>query len=106
MAGNGEERLEPLGEQGWQFLKGAKRYIEEVNYGFGAFMLHQATESCLIGIIWVLSGYQISSYNLSRILRFTLLFTGEIADVLELEKTEQAKLLEHTCFWIFGRVVA
>jgi HEPN domain-containing protein len=80
------------GKQGLLFLKGAKRYIEDGYYGLGAFMLHQAAESCLIGIVRALSGYQTSSHNLSRMLRLTLLYTDEIIDVLELEKTEEAKL--------------
>ena len=80
------------GKQGLQFLKGAKRYMEDGNYGLGAFMLNQAAESCLIGIVRVLSGYRTSSHNLSRMLRFTVLFTDEIIDVLELEKPEEVKL--------------
>ncbi|MCO5950589.1 HEPN domain-containing protein [Mucilaginibacter flavidus] len=80
------------GRQGLQFLKGAKRYVEEEQYGIAVFMLHQAAESCLIGIIRVLSGYRTSSHNLSRMLRLTLLYTDEIMDVLELEKPEEAKL--------------
>ncbi|MCO5948019.1 HEPN domain-containing protein [Mucilaginibacter flavidus] len=80
------------GKQGLQFLKGAKRFMEDEHYGIAAFMLHQAAESCLIGIVRVLSGYRTSSHNLMRMLRFTLLFTDEIMDVLELEKTEEAKL--------------
>ncbi len=80
------------GKQGLQFLKGAKRYVEEGNYGLGAFMLHQAAESGLIGIVRVLSGYRTSSHNIMRTLRLTLLYTDEIMDVLELEKPEEAKL--------------
>lgn len=83
---------ERWGKQGLQFSKGAKRYVEEENFGLAVFMLNQAAESCLIGMIRVLSGYKPSSHNLSRMLKFTLLFTDEIVNVLDLEKTEEAQL--------------
>lgn len=79
------------GEQGLGFLKAAKLAAENENFNLAVFMLHQAAESSIIGIVRVLSGCRFSTHNLARMLKFTLLFTDTIVDVLELEDTENAR---------------
>ncbi|RKR81820.1 HEPN domain-containing protein [Mucilaginibacter gracilis] len=85
---------ERWGTQGKAFFQGAKRYIEEENYTLGIFLLHQAAESTLIGLIRVLMGYRISAHNLSRMLRTTLLFTDALQDIFELGSDEGQRLFK------------
>lgn len=79
------------GEQGLGFLKAAKLATESEDFNLAVFMLHQAAESSLIGIIRVLSGCRFSTHNLARMLKFTLLFSDAILNVLELENPENAQ---------------
>jgi len=85
---------ERWGSQGKAFFQGAKRYIEDEDYTLGIFLLHQAAESTLIGLIRVLMGYRISAHNLSRMLRTTLLFTDVLQDVFELGNEEGQRLFK------------
>jgi HEPN domain-containing protein len=83
---------ERWGKQGRDFLQGAAHYIEEENYKLAIFMLHQAAESTLIGVIKVLFGYRQSAHNLSKLLKLTLLFTDELMAVFELHDPDRAKV--------------
>jgi HEPN domain-containing protein len=78
------------GGQAQEFLKGAKRYYQDGNHKLAAFLLHQAVESALSGVIRAAMGYRIAIHNLSRMLRLTLLFTEELLAVFELH-TEEGK---------------
>ncbi|MDR6942959.1 hypothetical protein [Mucilaginibacter pocheonensis] len=51
------------GRQGQEFLKGARFYMNNNNDQLAVFILHQAVESSLIGIIKVLCGYKPSVHN-------------------------------------------
>jgi HEPN domain-containing protein len=83
---------ERWGKQGRDFLKGAAHYIKEENYKLAIFMLHQAAESTLIGVIKVLFGYRQSVHNLSKLLRLTLLFTDELMAVFQLHDPDRAEV--------------
>jgi len=76
------------GEQGKGFLNGAEHYINEENYPLALFLLHQAAESSLIGIIRAVIGYRITAHNLYKLARLTLLFTDDIQNALELTTPE------------------
>jgi hypothetical protein len=52
---------ERWGKQGRDFLLGAGHYIKNDNYKLALFLLHQATESTLIGFIKVVFGYRQSA---------------------------------------------
>lgn len=80
------------GMQGKEFMKGAIRYIEDNNYTLALFSLHQATESSLIGIIHAITGYRLTTHNLPRMIKITLLFTDEIKRSLQLNTTEGLQL--------------
>jgi HEPN domain-containing protein len=80
------------GTQGKEFLKGAQQYFNDSNLSLAVFMLHQAVESSLIGIIKVLSAYRLSSHNLMRMFRITLLYTDEIMAVMDLDKKDANRL--------------
>ncbi|GAA4321043.1 hypothetical protein GCM10023149_20640 [Mucilaginibacter gynuensis] len=73
------------GKQAQAFLKTAGHCICDENYGLAIFLLHQAAESGLIAITKILSGYRFTVHNISRMLRFTLLFTEDIRNVFELD---------------------
>ncbi|UEG53367.1 HEPN domain-containing protein [Mucilaginibacter daejeonensis] len=76
------------GKQGKDLLRGAKFYLKIGNYRLAAFSLHKATEMLLKGIIHSVTGYRIQMHNLSRLLRFTLLFTTALKEVFELNTRE------------------
>jgi hypothetical protein len=83
---------ERWGLQGKSFFKGAKFYIAQGDYTLAVFLLHQAAESTLIGLIKAVLGYRMSAHNLSRMLRLTLLFTEELKNVFELNTTEGSQM--------------
>lgn len=76
------------GGQAQEFLKGAKRYYQDGNHKLAAFLLHQAVESALSGVLRAAMGYRIAIHNLSRMLRLTLLFTEDLLAVFELNTEE------------------
>jgi HEPN domain-containing protein len=80
------------GLQGRQFFEGAKRYREDENYILALFLLHQAAESTLLGIIKAILGYYPHVHDLSRMLKITMLFTGGLNDVFQLETELGARI--------------
>ena len=83
---------ERWGKQGNEFLKGVEIYRADENYRLAAFLLHQAVESILKGIIQAVLGYRVQMHNLSRLLRLTLLFTDDLIKVFELDTEEGVQL--------------
>ncbi|MEO7880309.1 HEPN domain-containing protein [Mucilaginibacter sp.] len=75
-----------------EFFSGAERYLEDGNARLALFLLHQATETSLIGVLQVLLGYRQSVHNLFRLIKLTLLFTDEFKDVFEMGNEEGYKL--------------
>jgi HEPN domain-containing protein len=87
-----EMSWERWGDQGKGFLNGAVHYINEGNYALALFLLHQAAESSLIGIIRAVIGYRITAHNLYKLVRLTLLFTDDIQNALQLTVPENIRL--------------
>jgi HEPN domain-containing protein len=83
---------ERWGAQGNEFLRGAELYRADNNYRLAAFLLHQAVEGILKGIIQAILGYRVQMHNLSRLLRLTLLFTDDLIKVFELDTEEGIQL--------------
>jgi HEPN domain-containing protein len=79
---------ERWGTQARGFQLGAETYLGDENYSLAAFMVHQAIESTFIAAINMELGYRLSSHNLSRMLKLTLLFTENFRDVFELNTNE------------------
>jgi HEPN domain-containing protein len=75
---------------GKEFFQGAKRYLEEGNNKLALFLLHQAAEHTLIGVLQILFGYRQSVHSLSKLLSLTLLFTEDLVVIFSLD-TEQGK---------------
>ncbi|WP_372976103.1 HEPN domain-containing protein [Mucilaginibacter sp.] len=75
-----------------EFFHGAERYMEEGNARLSLFLLHQATEHALIGLLQVMFGYRQPSHNLFRLIKLTLLFTDEFSDIFQLDTDEGLKL--------------
>lgn len=69
---------ERWGKLGKDFYLGAEHYLEKRNYKLAIFMLHQAAECTLIGVINVLTGYRQSVHNLKKLLQLTLLSTNDL----------------------------
>jgi HEPN domain-containing protein len=71
-----------------EFFHGAERYMEEGNVRLALFLLHQATEHALTGLLQVMFGYRQSVHNLFKLIKLTLLFTDEFRDIFEIETKE------------------
>jgi len=80
------------GIMGKEFFHGAERYMQEGNARLALFLLHQATEHVLIGLLQVMFGYRHSVHNLFKLIKLTLLFTDEFRDIFELETKEGLKI--------------
>ncbi|HEY2582284.1 MAG TPA: HEPN domain-containing protein [Mucilaginibacter sp.] len=83
---------ERWGVQGNDFLKGAEFYRPGNNLRLAAFLLHQAVEGTLKGIIQAILGYRVQTHNLSRLLSLTLLFTDDLKKVFKLDTEEGFEL--------------
>lgn len=86
------EHWERWGKMGRDFFGGARYYIEKENYKLGIFMLHQAAECTLIGLIKVIFGYRQSVHSLTKLLKLTLLFTDELMDIFEFHDKHWAQV--------------
>lgn len=75
-----------------EFLKGAERYLLDGNPRLALFLLHQATERALIGILQTVLGYRQSVHNLFKLIKLTLLFTDDIANIFRIQTEEGLKL--------------
>ncbi|TSD66315.1 HEPN domain-containing protein [Inquilinus sp. KBS0705] len=83
---------ERWGKLGYDFFGGAVYYIEKKNYQLGIFMLHQAAECTLIGLIKVIFGYRQSVHSLTRLLKLTLLFTDELMEIFDPQDSDKSKV--------------
>ena len=75
-----------------EFFRGAERYLEDGNARLALFLLHQATEHALIGLLQVMFGYRQSVHNLFKLIKLTLRFTDEFRDIFEMETKEGLKV--------------
>jgi len=75
-----------------EFFHGAERYMQEGNARLALFLLHQATEHALIGLLQVMFGYRQSIHNLFKLIKLTLLFTDEFRNIFEMETKEGLKI--------------
>lgn len=80
------------GGQGREFLDAAWHCIQEKTNSNTLFLLHQAMESTLSAIIRVVLGYRLTAHNLSRMLRFTLLFTDDLISTFDYSSESEVKL--------------
>lgn len=80
------------GRQGKEFLDAALHCYDEGNYNLSVFLLHQSVESTLSAIIRVNLGYRLSSHNVSRMFRLTLIFTDDLKNVFDISSADGAQL--------------
>jgi HEPN domain-containing protein len=80
------------GRQGKEFLNAAVHCYDEGNYNLSVFLLHQSVESTLSAIIRVNLGYRLSSHNLSRMIRLTLIFTDDLKNIFDFSSADGAQL--------------
>ncbi len=79
-------------KQGKDFLNGAEFYLQSGAVNAALFCLQQCTECMLVAIIRAVLGYRINNHNLSTLLRITLMFTGDLASVFNLDNIEDMEL--------------
>lgn len=75
-----------------EFFKGAERYLLDGNPRLALFLLHQAIERALIGVLQTIFGYRQSVHNLFKLIKLTLLFTDEFADIFQIKTEDGLKL--------------
>jgi len=75
-----------------EFFKGAERYLLDGNPRLALFLLHQATERALIGVLQTVFGYRQSVHNLFKLIKLTLLFTDDFANIFRIQTEDGLKL--------------
>jgi hypothetical protein len=80
--------------QGKDFLSGAAYYLGIKAYNAALFSLHQCAECLLIAVIRAVLGYRVNNHNLSRLLKITEMFTGDLAEIFNLTDKEDAALFD------------
>lgn len=78
--------------KGREFLAGAELFRIRNQYKMSAFMLHQAAEHCLNGLIKAGTGFHAYTHNLDRLIRYGSLVCYQLQDIFP-RKTEQDKKL-------------
>jgi HEPN domain-containing protein len=78
--------------QGLEFLKGAEYYLTIGANNAALFSLSQTAECLLVAIIRFVTGYEINTHNLERLLKLTQMFTGDISAVFGLDSEDNKKL--------------
>lgn len=78
--------------KGREFLAGSELFRIRNQYRLSAFMLHQAAEHCLHGLIKAGTGFHAYTHNLDRLIRYGSLVCYQLPDILP-RKTEQDKKL-------------
>lgn len=75
-----------------EFFKGAERYLLDGNPRLALFLLHQATEHALIGVLQTVFGYRQSIHNLYKLIKLTLLFTDDFGNIFRIQTEDGGKL--------------
>ncbi|WP_454803169.1 HEPN domain-containing protein [Mucilaginibacter phyllosphaerae] len=75
-----------------EFFKGAERYLLDGNPRLALFLLHQATERALIGVLQTVFGYRQSVHNLFKLIKLTLLFTDDFTNIFRIQTEDGLKL--------------
>jgi len=75
-----------------EFFKGAELYMSDGNPRLALFLLHQATERALIGVLQTVFGYRQSVHNLFKLIKLTLLFTDDFANIFRIQTEDGLKL--------------
>ncbi len=78
--------------QSLEFLQGAEYYLTIGAHKAALFSLSQTAECLLVAIIRFVTGYDINTHNLARLLKLTQMFTGDIAAVFDLDNENNKKL--------------
>jgi HEPN domain-containing protein len=78
--------------QSIEFLKGAGYYMGIGAHNAALFSLSQTAECLLVAIIRFVTGYEINTHNLERLLKLTQMFTGDLSVVFGLDNEENKKL--------------
>jgi HEPN domain-containing protein len=74
---HGETEIDPWFRHAREFMAGAELYRLRKEFGLAAFMLHQATEHSLIGILLSVTGFRANTHNLGKLLCYCGLFSSE-----------------------------
>jgi len=95
---NAQEDFEQWFESAKGAYRGYKRYLEDPDYKWAAFMLHQATERFYHSIIIVFTGNKPKMHNLETLGRRAANMDGQFLQVFPRDTAEQErlfKLLKH-----------
>ncbi|WP_158559122.1 HEPN domain-containing protein [Deminuibacter soli] len=76
------------------FLDGAGYYVQAGHPNMSAFMLHQATEHCLIGLIRTMTGYKVHTHNIDKLLRYARSYSLELNGLFPRNTPEEIHLFQ------------
>src|ERR1700730_5879957 len=76
------------------FLSGAEFYLDHGNFNFAAFMLHQATEHALSAVIFSITGIEIRTHKLSKLLRYCSFSAITLRKIFECKTEMDRKLFK------------
>lgn len=80
--------------QSIEFLKGVEYYLTIGAHNAALFSLSQTAECLLIAIIRFVTGYEINTHNLERLIRLTEMFTGDISAIFGLDNEDNKMLFK------------
>jgi uncharacterized protein len=73
-------------------LLGAQFFSEKGIFKMSAFMLHQAAEHSLVGLIQAYTGYRAGTHSLDKLLRYSEIFTIKLSEVFPRNTIEEIEI--------------
>lgn len=75
-------------------LLGAQFFSEKGIFKMSAFMLHQAAEHSLVGLIQAYTGYRAGTHSLDKLLRYSELFTTKLTELFPRNTPEETEIFK------------
>ncbi len=95
-AGQFREQLQKQGREwqskGFEFFTGAQLYMLRKQYKLGAFLLHQAAEHALVGMIFAATGFRACTHNLDKLLRFAMGYSDSLGTLFPCDTEKEVQL--------------
>ena len=95
-AGKFQEQLKKQGREwqcrGFEFFTGAQLYMLRKQYKLGAFLLHQAAEHALVGLIFAATGFRACTHNLDKLLRFAMGYSDSLGTLFPCHTEKELQL--------------
>ncbi|NLR82899.1 HEPN domain-containing protein [Chitinophaga eiseniae] len=76
------------------FLEGARLFCHTNQKELAAFMMHQAVEQAIMALVYSLTGTNLVSHNLKRLLQFSGRCTHQLENIFQLDIPEEKELFD------------